>query len=105
MQNLSDILATLRRDFEQILGKRLEAIYLYGSQARGDAQPGSDIDILAVIRGSFNHMELLEETSTVTCGLSLENDVVISSAFISHDRFKNEKSPFVLNVKREGVAI
>jgi len=105
MQNLSDILATLRRDFEQILGKRLEAIYLYGSQARGDAQPSSDIDILAVIRGSFNHMELLEETSPVTCGLSLENDVVITSIFISQDRFENEKSPFVLNVKRDGIAI
>lgn len=101
MQNLSDILSTLRRDFEQILGKRLEAIYLYGSQARGDAQPDFDIDILAVIHGNINHMELLEETSPVTCGLSLENDVVITSIFISHDRFENEKSPFVLNVKRE----
>ena len=50
-------------------------------------------------------MELLEETSQVTCGLSLENDVVISSAFISRDRFENEKSPFVLNVKREGIAL
>ncbi len=105
MQNLPEILATLRSDFEQILGSRLEAIYLYGSQARGDAQPVSDIDILAVIRGNFNHLELLEMTSPITCGLSLENDVVISSAFISHDRFKNEKSPFVLNVKREGIAI
>lgn len=105
MKNLSEILSTLRRDFDHILGKRLEAIYLYGSQARGDAQAGSDIDILAVIRGSFNHLELLEETSQVTCGLSLENDVVISSAFISRDRFENENSPFVLNVKREGIAI
>ncbi|MBL7164506.1 MAG: nucleotidyltransferase domain-containing protein [Anaerolineales bacterium] len=105
MQNLSDILTTLRRDFEQLLGRRLEAIYLYGSRARGDAQPDSDIDILAVVRGSFNHMDLLEMTSPVTCGLSLENDVVISSAFISHDRFDNEKSPFILNVKREGIAI
>lgn len=105
MQNLSDILSTLRDDFEEILGRRLEAIYLYGSQARGDAQPGSDIDILAVIRGSFNHMDLLEMTADVTCGLSLENDVVISSAFVSHERFENEKSPFILNVKREGIAI
>ncbi len=105
MQSISDILTTLRRDFEQILGRRLEAIYLYGSQARGDAQPGSDIDILAVIQGSFNHMDLLEMASSVTCGLSLENDVVISSAFVSHQRFENEKSPFILNVKREGIAI
>jgi predicted nucleotidyltransferase len=105
MQDISALLTTLRQGFERILGDRLETLYLYGSQARGDAQTTSDIDILAVIRGDFNHLDLLETTAPVTCGLSLENDVVISSAFISKKRFDNEKSPFILNVKREGVAL
>jgi len=105
MQDLPTLLATLRQGFERILGEQLEAMYLYGSQARGDAQPTSDIDVLAIIRGEFNHLDLLETTAPVTCTLSLENDVVISSAFISKSRFDTEKSPFILNVKREGVPL
>jgi len=105
MQDLPTLLATLRQGFERILGDQLEAMYLYGSQARGDAQSTSDIDVLAIIRGEFNHLDLLETTAPVTCTLSLENDVVISSAFISKNRFDTEKSPFILNVKREGVPL
>jgi predicted nucleotidyltransferase len=105
MQDLSSILTALRRGFERLLGDQLAAMYLYGSRARGDAQPYSDIDILTVINGEFNHLDLLEMTSPITCGLSLENDVVISGVFITKERFDNEKNPFILNVKREGVAI
>ena len=51
-EQLKAILLQLRQEFSRILGDRLEAMYLYGSQARGDARPDSDIDVLAVIRGT-----------------------------------------------------
>jgi len=37
--------------------------------------------------------------------LSLEYDVVISRAFVSSERFERERSPLLLNVRREGVPI
>lgn len=105
MQNLPQILAAIRREFNRTLGDKLETIYLYGSQARGDALADSDIDILAVIRGDFDYADLLELTSPAVSSLSLENDTVISRAFISKEQFDHENSPFLINVRREGIAI
>lgn len=105
MQDLSKILTTLRRELSALLGNQLEALYLYGSQARGDAQSDSDIDVLVVINGVFDYAELLARTSETVAALSLENDVVISRAFVSKERFEQERSPFLLNVRREAVPI
>ena len=105
MQDLSKILTTLRREFSTLLGDQLEALYLYGSQARGDAESDSDIDVLVVINGDFDDADLLARTSETVAALSLENDVVISRAFVSKERFEQERSPFLLNVRREAVPI
>jgi hypothetical protein len=37
--------------------------------------------------------------------LSLQHDVVISRAFVSNERFEREQTPFLLNVRREGVTV
>jgi predicted nucleotidyltransferase len=49
-----------------ILNNRLEAIYLYGSQARGDARPDSDIDVMIVLRGDFDYFDMVMKTSACT---------------------------------------
>ena len=49
--NVGTILAELRRRFDALYGERLLRMVLYGSQARGDAEPGSDIDVLVVLAG------------------------------------------------------
>jgi predicted nucleotidyltransferase len=102
---LQRILDALRQEMSQVLGDRLDAIILFGSQARGDAQDGSDIDVLIVVRGEFDYGDLIRRTSASIAALCLENDVVISRAFVSKDQFEREHSPFLLNVRREGVPV
>jgi predicted nucleotidyltransferase len=99
------ILSVIRSEFSKILGEALDQIILYGSPARGDARPDSEIDILVVINGEVDYAQLLRQTSEINSRLSLENDIVISRAFISKERYLNEFSPFILNVRREGIAI
>lgn len=100
-EKLTEILRKLRIGLADILGDRLEAIYLYGSQARGEAHSGSDIDVLVVIHGDFDYGDMLDKTIDLVADLSLAYDVVISRAFVSKERFDNEMSPFLMNVRRE----
>jgi predicted nucleotidyltransferase len=102
---LTRILKTLRQSFSQVLGDRLEEMFLFGSWARDEARPESDIDVLVVVRGPFDYGDLVRRTSPIVSALSLENDIVISRAFVSRERFEHEQSPFLLNVRREGVVI
>jgi len=99
------LIKTLSEELARLLGDRLDRILLYGSYARDEATPSSDLDILVVVKEPFSYPALLRQTSELVARLSLENVIAISRAFITRDRFENENSPFTLNVRREGVPI
>jgi len=102
---LAAILAELRRRLQGIYGPRLARLVLFGSRARGDAEPGSDIDVLVVLYGPVAPGEEIARVGAMTAELSLKHDVVISCTFVSAERYSTERSPLLLNVRREGVAI
>ena len=78
---------------------------LFGSQARGDAKPESDIDVLVVLQGPVDPGGEIARTGEVTAQVSLKHDVVISRVLISVDQFSEEQSPLLLNVRREGIQV
>jgi predicted nucleotidyltransferase len=78
---------------------------LFGSQARGDAEPGSDIDVLIVLQGPVNPGEEIVRTGALTAALSLQHNVVLSRVFVSAEQFSGEQSPLLLNVRREGIPV
>jgi predicted nucleotidyltransferase len=102
---LTTILREVRRELETILGEQLEAVYLFGSRARADQREDSDIDVLVVVRGEFDYGDMIRRTSDMVSALSLRYDAVISRAFVSKERFEREQSPFLLNVRREAIAV
>ena len=104
-EKITEILIRLRTGLSDILEDQLEAVYLYGSQARGEAWQGSDIDVIIILREDFNYGEMLEQTLDLAADLSLEYDVVISRAFVSKERFESEMSPFLMNVRREAIPV
>lgn len=99
------ILKTLHQRLEALYGPRLARLVLYGSHARGDAEAGSDIDVLVVLNGRVDPGAEITRVGPVTSELSLEADLVISCQFVSADRFESEQSPLLINVRREGVRI
>jgi len=102
---LEDILSQLRGRFERLYGDRLRHMVLYGSQARGEADFSSDIDVLVVLQGAVEAAREIDRTLTDVADLSLEHGVVISCTFMDEDRFRNRNGPLLRNVRREGVPI
>jgi len=102
---LQAILKELRARFERLYGDRLVTMVLYGSQARGDAEPGSDIDVLVVLRGPVEPCTEIGRTIDDVAGLSLEHDVSIACVFVSEQEYTAGGSPLLLNVRREGVPV
>lgn len=103
--NIRKILQKLKKELMQIYGDQIASILLYGSRARGDERPDSDIDILIVLKQEFDYSEMLRLSSDLTASLSLENDVVISRAFVSQEQFENRQTPFLMNVRREAIPV
>jgi predicted nucleotidyltransferase len=101
---LQNILIEVRQQLEMIYKERLINIILFGSQARGDAVSESDIDILVVLQGSVKPGQEIARVGEITSMLSLKYNVVISCVFVSSDRYETERSPFLLNVHREGIS-
>jgi uncharacterized protein len=102
---IQPILSELRQRLEALYGPRLVKMILYGSQARGDEEPGSDIDVLLVLHGRVAPGREIARTSDIRLELSLAYNTVVSCAYVSSHRYVSEQSPFLLNVRREGVAV
>jgi predicted nucleotidyltransferase len=98
------ILRELRQAFATLYGDKLAQMILYGSQARGDATPESDIDVLVVLHGEVNPYKEIIFTEDVTAALSLKYDTFIACVYVSAKRWNEPDSPFLMNVIREGVA-
>jgi predicted nucleotidyltransferase len=99
------ILTELRHRLEALYGERLVRMVLFGSQARGDAEPGSDIDVLVVLKGPVSPCEEITKTSEIVADLSLQFTEVISCVFMDEARFLHRNGPLLRNIRREGVPI
>lgn len=104
-EQLRRILNELRDQLQAIYGERLIDLILFGSQARGDAAPESDIDVMVVLKEPVDPASEIDRVSPITAEISLKHNVVISCVFMAANRFQQERSPLLLNVRREGIEV
>ena len=99
------IIEMLHGELGALYGQRLSKLVLFGSQARDDMAPGSDIDILIVLQGDVIPGEEISRAGEITSRLSLDSDTVISCAFVSEDTYAAARNPLIINVRREGLEV
>lgn len=102
---LETILAEYRTRLQKIHEPRLKRLVLFGSWARVDADPESDIDVMIVLDRDFEDREERERISKLDCDLSLKYDTVITPIITADEMLNDSGLPLYRNVRREGVTI
>ena len=98
-----EIMNELRDRLIEKYSDRLIAMILFGSQARGDATPDSDFDVLIVLKDPVKIGKEIELTGYFLSPLCLKYNVVICNLFLSVTRFENEQTMLMQNITKEGL--
>ena len=80
---------------------------LYGSEARGDARPDSDIDLLILVDGDTMTLAQEEEITLPLYELELRTGVSISPMIVLKKLWDSRpfKTPFYVNIINEGIVL
>ncbi len=95
------ILDRFRAAVREIYGDRLERIVLFGSRARGDAEPDSDYDVAVFLRDMPDRMAELDRLADLRLTL-LDETGAFFDAFPYPASAYRDGSPIMHEVRREG---
>ena len=80
---------------------------LYGSEARGDARPDSDIDILILLDGEHLSLKREMDITGPLNEIEWQTGVLVSPTVMLRKQWDNMpfKTPFYINVMNEGIRL
>ena len=99
-----ELLREIKTRLAGVHGKRLRGIVLYGSEARGEAGPDSDIDVLVLLEGPVDLGRDLETNLHALYPLALQLERRISAKPVSAREYETFDCPLYRNARREGIA-
>lgn len=92
-------------DLRGLYGPRLREVLLFGSWARGDAHPESDIDLLVVLDRVESRWAERRRMDEILWRRSHDNDAVVVVLPVDEHAFARRAEPVLARAAAEGVSI
>jgi len=102
IDEVESIARELADELRRLYGPKLHELILYGSWARGDARPDSDIDFLVVLDSFEDYITELRRLVKVSSALTMKYNIYVSTQPISLEEYSQGRESFVLEVQKEG---
>lgn len=102
------LLQDLANRFYNGLGEDLVSVILYGSVARGEEGPGSDIDIVLVVKDEVDLNRIDEKVSEISLESAIAFGCLVSPVLVTESEYADKqrsKSSFWRFVVEEGVGL
>jgi len=104
-KKLDYILKEFKDKLAQLYGGKEYGLVCYGSQARGEAHPGSDIDLALIMEGEIQPSKEIDRLADLLVEFNLRYGVLISLLPVDKGTWEKGEGPFWRNVRREGIEI
>jgi len=88
-----------------LLQNRLRSVILYGSHARGDALPDSDMDILVVLDSSEDINHDWDQCIDLAAEIASRTGVLISVLVCLAKDYAEREHPLLMNIRHEGIMV
>ena len=99
------LLNQIKDRLRDVYGDRLQGVVLYGSEARGDAEEDSDMDLLVLLNGPVEFGKDLRTNIDALYDLQLEVIRPIHTMPVDVEAFRAGKYAVYRNAKKEGIFI
>jgi predicted nucleotidyltransferase len=99
-----ELLNEIKARLMEAHGARLRGVVLYGSEARGQADKDSDVDVLVLLADPVDYGRDLEKNLRVLYPLAIQIGRRISAKPVSAQEYETADCPLYRNARREGIA-
>ena len=102
---LNALLNDFREGLQELHGERLVHLILFGSHARQESTPESDIDVMVVLKDTISPGDEIFRMSEIKTAVNLQYDELISVIPISETDYQNRHTPLLEAIHQEGIAV
>jgi predicted nucleotidyltransferase len=96
------ILARFRAALDRLYGSRVERVVLFGSRARGDAEPDSDYDVAVFLKDLGDRWHEIHRLAAIETEILYDTGAFVHALPYRAGAY-SERTPLMHEIRREGI--